>query len=145
VWLGELRPFCSGFHLNLTISQFVLESGSGLTNSALQILVATMERAERPTCSHCGANLILALLPDGKGERAFQCLDCERPNTMLASCMRDVSRSEDTDQPGRQVDLTKAANPVPFLVTDSELRERKFRRRKNRNGKWPSLNPPLGR
>jgi hypothetical protein len=43
----------------------------------------------------------------------------------------DVSQSEDADHPNRQVDLIKAANEVPFLVTASELRERKIKRRKN--------------
>jgi hypothetical protein len=41
-----------------------------------------MAQAERPTCPHCGAYLILALPPGGKGQRSFQCLDCERPDPL---------------------------------------------------------------
>jgi hypothetical protein len=40
-----------------------------------------MGQAERPTCPHCGAHLILAL-PPGKGRRTFQCFDCERPDPL---------------------------------------------------------------
>jgi hypothetical protein len=42
---------------------------------------------------------------------------------------RDVSLSKDTD-PKRQIDLNSAANEVPFLVTASELRDRKVKRRR---------------
>jgi hypothetical protein len=41
-----------------------------------------MGEAERPTCPKCGAPLVLALPPDGKGERRMQCLDCSRPDPM---------------------------------------------------------------
>jgi hypothetical protein len=44
---------------------------------------------------------------------------------------RDVSPSKDTD-PRQQADLHNAANEVPFLVTASELRDRKSKRRKYR-------------
>jgi hypothetical protein len=37
--------------------------------------IAAMGQAERPTCPNCGAYLILALPPDGKGQRTFQCFD----------------------------------------------------------------------
>jgi hypothetical protein len=43
--------------------------------------------------------------------------------------LRDVSLSKDTD-PKQQADLHNAANEVPFLVTASELRDRKIKRRK---------------
>jgi hypothetical protein len=36
-----------------------------------------MGQAERPTCPHCGAFMILAPSPDGKGQPAFQCLECD--------------------------------------------------------------------
>jgi hypothetical protein len=36
-----------------------------------------MGQAERPTCPHCGAFLILALPPGGKGRRTFQCFECD--------------------------------------------------------------------
>jgi hypothetical protein len=45
---------------------------------------------------------------------------------------RDVSLSKDTD-PKQQVDLNNAANEVPFLVTASELRDRKAKRRRKFN------------
>jgi hypothetical protein len=41
-----------------------------------------MGQAERPTCPGCGAFLILALPPGGKGKRTFQCFDCERPDPL---------------------------------------------------------------
>ena len=41
-----------------------------------------MGQAERPTCQHCGEFLTLALPPGGKGQRTFQCLDCERPDPL---------------------------------------------------------------
>ena len=58
--------------------------------------------------------------------------------------LRDVSRSEVTDHPKRQVDLIKDANEVPFLITASELRERKNKRRQKLNTNRSSLNPPFG-
>jgi hypothetical protein len=57
---------------------------------------------------------------------------------------RDVSRSEVTDHPKWQVDLIKAANEVPFLITASELRERKKKRRQKHSANGSSLNPPFG-
>jgi hypothetical protein len=41
-----------------------------------------MGQAERPTCPNCGALLILALPPGGKGQRTLQCFDCERPDPL---------------------------------------------------------------
>jgi hypothetical protein len=41
-----------------------------------------MGQAERPACPRCGAYLILALPPGGKGPRAFQCFDCDRPDPL---------------------------------------------------------------
>jgi hypothetical protein len=41
-----------------------------------------MGQAVRPTCPGCGAFLILALPPGGKGQRTFQCLDCDRPDPL---------------------------------------------------------------
>jgi hypothetical protein len=35
-------------------------------------------QAEQPTCPKCEADLILALPPGGKGQRKFQCFDCDR-------------------------------------------------------------------
>jgi hypothetical protein len=45
---------------------------------------------------------------------------------------RHVSASKDTE-PKQQVDLNDAANEVPFLVTASELRDRKVKRRRKWN------------
>jgi len=36
-----------------------------------------MGQAERPTCPHCGAFLLLALPLGGKGLRTFQCFECD--------------------------------------------------------------------
>ncbi len=36
-----------------------------------------MGQAERPTCPHCGAFMILAPPRDGKGQPTFQCLECD--------------------------------------------------------------------
>jgi hypothetical protein len=41
-----------------------------------------MGQAERPTCPDCGAPLVLALPPGGKGKRTFQCFDCDRPDPL---------------------------------------------------------------
>jgi hypothetical protein len=41
-----------------------------------------MGQAKRPIRSNCGALLILALPPDGKGQRTFQCFDCDRPDPL---------------------------------------------------------------
>jgi hypothetical protein len=41
-----------------------------------------MGQAQRPTCPRCGANLILALPPGGKGQRSFQCFECDRPDPL---------------------------------------------------------------
>jgi hypothetical protein len=49
---------------------------------------------------------------------------------------RYVSRSEDTDSK-QQVDLINAAHEVPFLITASELRDRKIKRRRKHNAQMP--------
>jgi hypothetical protein len=41
-----------------------------------------MGLAERPTCPHCGAHLILTLPAGGKGQRTFQCPDCDRSDPL---------------------------------------------------------------
>jgi len=43
-----------------------------------------MGQSKRPTCPECGAFLTLALPPGGKGQRTFQCLDCDhdRPDPL---------------------------------------------------------------
>jgi hypothetical protein len=47
-----------------------------------------MGQAERPTCPGCGAFLILALPPGGKGPRTFQYLDCDRPDPLKTDYAR---------------------------------------------------------
>jgi hypothetical protein len=56
---------------------------------------------------------------------------------------RDVSLSKDTD-PMQQVDLNNAAYEVLFLVTASELRDRKVKRRRRNNATAKIIvkNPP---
>jgi hypothetical protein len=49
---------------------------------------------------------------------------------------RDVSPSKDTD-PKQQVDLNNVANEVPFLITETELRDRKMKRRQKHNAPRP--------
>lgn len=41
-----------------------------------------MGQAERPACPQCEAHLILELPPGGKGPRAFQCFNCDRPDPL---------------------------------------------------------------
>lgn len=56
---------------------------------------------------------------------------------------RDVSRSKDTDDPKQPVDPINAANEVPFLITASELLDRKIkRRRKHTEGLKVRNDPP---
>jgi hypothetical protein len=51
----------------------------------------SMGQAERPTCPDCGAFLILALPPGGKGQRTFQCMDCDRPDPIKSDALRWLS------------------------------------------------------
>ena len=53
-----------------------------------------MGQAERPTCPGCGAYLILALPPGGKGQRTFQCLDCDRPDPLKSDQVIGWLKSE---------------------------------------------------
>jgi hypothetical protein len=45
-------------------------------------IINIMGQAERPKCPGCGAYLILALPPGGKGKRTFQCFDCDGPDPL---------------------------------------------------------------
>jgi predicted RNA-binding Zn-ribbon protein involved in translation (DUF1610 family) len=56
--------------------------------------IAAMGQAERPTCPNCGAYLILALSPDGKGQRIFQCFDCDRPDPLKTESVLGWLKSE---------------------------------------------------
>ena len=44
--------------------------------------ILAMGQPKRPICPNCEADLILALPPGGKGQRTFQCFDCDRPDPM---------------------------------------------------------------
>jgi predicted RNA-binding Zn-ribbon protein involved in translation (DUF1610 family) len=57
-------------------------SGFYLTDVGTGGKILTMGQAKRPTCPNCGAYLILALPPDGKGQRTFQCFDCGQPDPL---------------------------------------------------------------
>jgi hypothetical protein len=41
-----------------------------------------MPQVDRPICPKCQSLMILALPPGGKGQRTFQCLDCDRPDPL---------------------------------------------------------------
>ena len=53
-----------------------------------------MGQAERPTCPHCGAHLILALPAGGKGQRTFQCMDCDRSDPLKSERATGWLKSE---------------------------------------------------
>ena len=53
-----------------------------------------MGGAEGPICSKCGALLILALPPDGKGQRTLQCVDCDRPDPLKSERVTGWLKSE---------------------------------------------------
>jgi hypothetical protein len=53
-----------------------------------------MGQAERPRCPDCGAFLILALPPDGKGKRTMQCVDCDRPDPLKSDAAKGWLKSE---------------------------------------------------
>jgi hypothetical protein len=53
-----------------------------------------MGQAERPTCPECGAFLILALPPGGKGKRTMQCVDCDRPDPLKSDAATGWLKSE---------------------------------------------------
>jgi hypothetical protein len=53
-----------------------------------------MGQAERPKCPDCGAFLILALPPGGKGKRTMQCLDCDRPDPLKTEQAKGWLKSE---------------------------------------------------
>jgi hypothetical protein len=62
-----------------------------------------MGKAERPICPRCGARLVLALPPEGKGERTFQCFDCDRldplqSDRVIGWLSGELGRSESTER-----------------------------------------------
>jgi hypothetical protein len=56
--------------------------------------IVIMGQAERPTCPGCGAFLILALPPGGKGQRTFQCFECDRPDPLKSEHASGWLKSE---------------------------------------------------
>jgi hypothetical protein len=55
---------------------------SELTGFSDRRKLIAMGQAERPTCPHCAEFLILALPPGGKGQRTFQCFECDVPDPL---------------------------------------------------------------
>jgi hypothetical protein len=53
-----------------------------------------MGQAQRPTCPYCGAYLILALPPGGKGQRTLQCFECDRPDPLESETVTRWFKSE---------------------------------------------------
>jgi len=53
-----------------------------------------MGQAERPTCPSCGAHLILAPPPDGKGRRTLQCAACSNPDPLKSHDVLGWLKSE---------------------------------------------------
>jgi hypothetical protein len=49
----------------------------------------------------------------------------------------DALRSKDADHPKQQDDPINVKNEVPFLITASELQDRKNKRRRKRNAPRP--------
>jgi hypothetical protein len=58
------------------------------------VAIYRMGQAERPTCPHCGAHLILARPAGGKGQRTFQCLDCDRSDPLKSERATGWLKSE---------------------------------------------------
>ena len=69
-------------------------SGFYLTDVGTGGKILAMGQAKRPTCPNCGADLILALPPGGKGQRAFQCFDCDRPDPLKTESVLGWVKSE---------------------------------------------------
>ena len=57
-------------------------SSSGIDGFSDRRKLIVMGQAKRPTCPHCGEFLILALPPGGKGQRTFQCFECDGPDPL---------------------------------------------------------------
>ena len=65
-----------------------------LTSFRTSSKISRMGQAQRPTCPNCGAPLVLALPPDGKGQRTFRCFDCDRPDPLKAERVIGWLKSE---------------------------------------------------
>jgi hypothetical protein len=53
-----------------------------------------MGKGRRETCPTCGATMILALPPGGKGKRIMQCVDCDRPDPLKSDAAKGWLKSE---------------------------------------------------
>jgi len=71
-----------------------LSSGCELTSFLVGGKISRMGQAERPTCPECGKPLVLALPPDGKGKRSFQCFDCDLPDPLKTDRVMGWLKSE---------------------------------------------------
>jgi predicted RNA-binding Zn-ribbon protein involved in translation (DUF1610 family) len=69
-------------------------SSSGIDGFSDGRKLIVMGQAKRPTCPHCGEFLILALPPGGKGQRTFQCFDCDRPDPLKTEQMMGWLKGE---------------------------------------------------
>jgi hypothetical protein len=47
-----------------------------------------MPTSARPPCPICKNPMTFALPPGGKGQRSWQCLDCERPDPLASEAVR---------------------------------------------------------
>jgi hypothetical protein len=69
-------------------------AGSGLDESnderQRQRQNCSMTKQNDRTCPNCWAHLVLALPPDGKGQRKFQCCDCDRATGAHDQADRDA-------------------------------------------------------
>jgi hypothetical protein len=78
-----------------SVPNLIFESGAEQTTISYRSLnFGVMGKAEGPICPNCGALLILALPPDGKGKRTFQCFDCDRPDPLKTDRMVGWLKSE---------------------------------------------------
>jgi hypothetical protein len=53
-----------------------------------------MGEAKKSTCPNCGAELILALPPGGKGQRTYQCFECDGPDPLKSGHASGWLKSE---------------------------------------------------
>ncbi len=53
-----------------------------------------MGKGPRETCRTCGATMILALPPDGKGKRIMRCVDCDQPDPLKSDAAKGWLTSE---------------------------------------------------
>jgi hypothetical protein len=62
-------------------------------------IISVMGQAERPKYPGCGAYLILALPPGGKGKRAFRWFECDGPDPLKTDRITGWLNSEELQPP----------------------------------------------